>query len=274
LDLATIGGILFSIFVITLGAALEHVTLKSLLGISAFLIVIGGSIGATILSHTVADLRQVPRGLKLAFMPPKLDYLGTIDYLISLAEKARRNGLLSLQTDAETAPTPLMRQGLTLIADGADLDTVQDTLEWMADLEAEEMKRAASVFESAGGYSPTLGIMGTVMALVTIMGNLSEPDTLGPAIAVAFLATLYGIGFANLFFLPMSTKIKRAVSEQRKLQDMVITGLLGIAAGENPRMLREKLEIHAGPEALRGRRARAPRREPIPTEASVAREGV
>ena len=271
MDLATIGGVIFAIAVVATGAALEHVALKSLLGISAFLIVIGGSIGATIISHTKDDLKRVPQGLKLAFMPPKLDYLGTIDYLISLAEKARRSGLLALQTDAEVAPTPLLRQGLTMIADGADLDTVQDTLEWMADMEAEETNRAAAVFESCGGYSPTLGIMGTVMALITIMGNLTEPDALAAAIAVAFLATLYGIGFANLLFLPMGSKIKRATAEQRKLNDMVIAGLLGIAAGENPRMLRDKLLIHAGPQSG-GRRERAA--EAVPGEASAAREGI
>lgn len=271
MDLATIGGIIFAIAVVAVGAALEHVALKSLLGISAFLIVIGGSIGATIISHTMADLKRVPRGLKLAFAPPKLDYFGTIDYIVGLAEKARRIGLLALQSDAETAPSPLIRQGLTMIADGADLDSVQDTLEWMADMEAEETNRAAAVFDSCGGYSPTLGIMGTVMALVTIMGNLNDPDTLAPAIAVAFLATLYGIGFANLLFLPMGAKIKRATAEQRKLNDMVIAGLLGIAAGENPRMLRDKLMIHAGSQTAAHPSRPIP--EAAPGEASTAREG-
>lgn len=272
MDLATIGGLIFAIAVVATGAALEHVALKSLLGISAFLIVIGGSIGATIISHTMSDLKRVPRGLRLAFFPPKLDYMGTIDYLIGLADKARRSGLLALQADAEAAPSPLLRQGLTMIADGADLDAVQDTLEWMADMEAEETNRAAAVFESCGGYSPTLGIMGTVMALVTIMGNLNEPDTLGPSIAVAFLATLYGIGFANLLFLPMGSKIKRATGEQRKLNDMVIAGLLGIAGGENPRMLRDKLVIHAGSQTSGGRKVRGT--EAAPAEASAAREGI
>jgi len=264
LDLATIGGVIFAIAVVATGAALEHVALKSLLGISAFLIVIGGSIGATVISHTMNDLKRVPQGLKLAFFPPKLDYTGTIDYLIGLADKARRSGLLALQTDAEAAPSPLLRQGLTMIADGADLDAVQETLDWMADMEAEETNRAAAVFESCGGYSPTLGIMGTVMALVTIMGNLNEPDTLGPAIAVAFLATLYGLGSANLFFLPMGYKIKAIAKQLTHFNEMIIVGIEGIQAGENPRNLREKLSIYLP--STGGRRAAV-------TEGAPVREG-
>ncbi len=244
MDLATIGGLLFAILAIAVGAYLEHVTLDSLLGISAFLIVVGGSIGATIVSSAVEDLKQVPRVLKMAFSPPKRDYQGMIDLLVGLAEKARRNGLLSLQEDAEQAENPVVQRGLTMAVDGADPEQVVAVMRAMSEQQANEILRGAAVFETAGGYAPTLGIMGTVMGLITIMGRLSEPDTLGPAIAVAFLATLYGLGSANLFFLPMGYKIKAIAKQLTHFNEMIIVGIEGIQAGENPRNLREKLSIY------------------------------
>lgn len=247
MDLATIGGFLFAMAMIVLGAALEHASAKALIGegTSAFLIVIGGSIGATILSHTMADLKMLPKATKLAIRPPKLDYHGMIDYLVGLADKARRNGLLSLQEDAEQAQNSLVKRGLTMAVDGSDPEHVAEALEAMADMEKEEMTHASMVWDTIGGYSPTIGILGTVMGLVTIMGNLSEPETLGGYIAVAFLATLYGVGFANLLFLPLGAKIKAALKQEAKFNDMIIQGIIGLQSGENPRNLREKLSIYA-----------------------------
>lgn len=255
MDFATIGGLLFAITAIAVGAYLEHVTLDSLLGPSAFLIVVGGSVGATILSHAVEDLKEVPRGLKMAFSPPKRDYQGMIDLLVGLAEKARRNGLLSLQEDADQAENPVVKRGLTMAVDGADPEQVVQVMEALSEQQGNQINRGAAVFETAGGFAPTLGIMGTVMGLITIMGNLSEPDTLGPAIAVAFLATLYGLGSANLFFLPMGSKIKAIAKQQAHFNEMIIVGIAGIQAGENPRNLREKLSIYLP--ASGGRRTRS-----------------
>lgn len=264
MDLATIGGFLFAMAMIVLGAVLEHVTLQSMLGPSAFLIVVGGTVGATIFSHTMDELKMLPATMKMAFLPPKIDYLGMIDYLVSLADKARRNGLLSLQEDAEKAMNPLVKRGLTMAVDGSDPEHVQEALEAMLEMEKEKRTHSAMIWETAGGYAPTIGILGTVMGLVTIMGNLSEPDTLGPMIAVAFLATLYGVGFANLLFLPMGAKIKGVIKQEAKFNEMVIQGIIGLQSGENPRNLREQLSIfapHAG-----GRKARA-------SAAQAAQEG-
>lgn len=244
MDLSTVGGFLVAIVAVVAGAALEHVTLKSMLGISAFLIVIGGSIGATILSHTMAELKRVPRCLKLALAPPRLDYPGMIDYLIQLSEKARRQGLLALQEDLEVADNDLVKRGLTMAVDGTNPDTVEGILDSMIDLQGRELVQTAAVFETAGGYAPTIGIMGTVMGLVTIMGNLTEPDTLGPAIAVAFLATLYGVGSANLLFLPLGAKVKANAKQQAQFNEMIMVGIIGIQAGESPRNLRERLSIY------------------------------
>lgn len=245
MDLATIGGFIFALVMIVLGAKLEHVTFDSMLGPSAFLIVVGGSIGATILSHTMEDLKMLGPATKMALMPPKLDYHGMIDTLVSLADKARRNGLLSLQEDAEQATNPLVKRGLTMAVDGSDPEHVAEALESMVEMEKEEKIHASMVWDTVGGYAPTIGILGTVMGLVGIMGNLSAPDTLGPLIAVAFLATLYGVGFANLIFLPLGAKIKGAVKQQAKFNEMIIEGIIGLQSGENPRNLREKLSIYA-----------------------------
>lgn len=245
MDLATIGGFLFAMIMIVVGAVLEHVQLHSMIGPSAFLIVIGGSIGATILSHTMEDLKMLGPATKMVLMPPKLDYQGMIDYLVSLADKARRNGLLSLQEDADQAKHPLVKRGLTMAVDGSDPEHVLEALESMAQMKQEEKTHASMVWDTLGGYSPTVGILGTVMGLVTIMGNLSEPDTLGPMIAVAFLATLYGVAFANLLFLPLGAKIKGAIKQEAKFDEMLIQGIIGLQSGENPRNLREKLLIYA-----------------------------
>lgn len=245
MDLATIGGFLFAMAMIVFGAVLEHVTMQSMIGPSAFLIVVGGTVGATIFSHTMDELRMLPATMKMAFLPPKIDYHGMIDYLVGLADKARRNGLLSLQEDAEKASNPMVKRGLTMAVDGSDPEHVQEALEAMLDMEKEAKTHAAMIWDTAGGYAPTIGILGTVMGLVTIMGNLSEPDTLGPMIAVAFLATLYGVGFANLLFLPMGAKIKGVIKQEAKFNEMVIQGIIGLQSGENPRNLREQLSIYA-----------------------------
>jgi len=245
-DLATVVGFILGIGLMAVGAVLEHVKFGSLLGSSAFLIVIGGSIGATMLSHTMEDLKNLGPASKLAFIRPKLDYAGMIDLLCDLAEKARRGGLLSLQADAEAATDPIVKRGLSMAVDGADPEKISEVLRAMIDHETHELTHASMIYDTAGGYSPTLGILGTVMGLVTIMGNLSDPDSLGPAIAVAFLATLYGVFFANLVFLPLGAKIKLVINQTKQFKEMIVVGLIGLQSGENPRALREKLSVYAG----------------------------
>jgi chemotaxis protein MotA len=133
-----------------------------------------------------------------------------------------------------------------MTVDGADPDRLQEVLRTVIEHEVHTMTQASMILDTAGGYSPTLGILGTVMGLVTIMRNLSEPDTLGPAIAVAFLATLYGVFFANLIFLPLGGKIKLVINQQKQFNEMIVSGLVGLQSGENPRALKERLEIYAG----------------------------
>lgn len=246
MDLATIVGFILGIGLMAVGAYFEHVEFGSLVGMSAFLIVIGGSAGATMMSHTTEDLRNFWPATKLALFKPKLDYKAMIDQLCELAEKARRSGILSLQADAEAATNPFVKAGLTLAVDGADPEKMAEILKSMNDHDAHEMTHGSMPWDTAGGYCPTLGILGTVMGLVTIMGNLSEPDTLGPAIAVAFLATLYGVFFANLLFLPLGAKIKLVINQKKQFNEMIIAGLVALQSGENPRAIRDRLQIFAG----------------------------
>lgn len=252
MDFATVGGLLLAIILIAVGAYFEHVTLKSIMGLSAFLIVFGGTTGVTIFSHTMEDLKRIPRAVWMTIFPPKTDYPGMIAYLAGLADHARRKGLLSLQDEAEKASNPLVKRGLTMVVDGGDPEVVADTLEAMAHQMQEKGMHSSAVFATAGGYCPTIGIMGTVMGLVQVMGNLAEPEQLGQAIAVAFLATLYGVAFANVLFLPLASKIKGLTQQQAKFNEMVVEGIIGIQSGENPRNLTEKLSIYSGDKAAPG----------------------
>lgn len=245
-DLVLVVGLVAALAFVLVGAILEGLHMSALFGPTALMIVVGGSLGATVMSHTKEDLKHLLAATKQAFAPKKMDWHGTIDYITELAEKARKGGILSLQQDVATAPHPLIAKGLSMAVDGADPEAIQEALGAMIKLNASELNHGAAVWETAGGYSPTLGIMGTVMGLIHVMGNLSEPDTLGPAIAVAFLATFYGVAFANILFLPLGSKIKSLSRQQSVFGEMILQGIIGLQVGTNPRFLRERLEIFMG----------------------------
>lgn len=246
MDLATILGFVFAMAMVLVGAVLEGLHLSALFGPTALMIVVGGTIGATVMSHSTNDLKHLAVALKRTVKPVKLDYKGTIEYLENLATKARKSGLLALQEDVATAPHPLIARGLTMAVDGSDPDNVKEVLSAMIKIQGEELHQGAAVCDTAGGYCPTVGILGTVMGLVHIMGNLSDPDSLGPAIAVAFLATLYGVLFANVLFLPLGSKIKVIVHEESQFGEMVTQGIVGIQSGVSPRNLTERLTVYMG----------------------------
>lgn len=242
--LTTIIGYVLALVGIALGAYLEHVTFSSLFGPSAFLIVVVGSIGATAISHSASDLKGFLKSVRYVFVNPKLDFPGYIEKLVELADKARKNGLLALQEDAEQADNLLLQRGLTMAIDGADQEKVRAAMEFISQKELEPFEQGSAVGNTAAGYMPTIGIVGTVMAMTAVMRNLDRPETLGPSIAVAFLATLYGLLFANLLAAPWGTRMSRVAAEFRSFHEMIITGVLAIQEGENPRNLREQLEIY------------------------------
>jgi chemotaxis protein MotA len=221
----------------------------------AFVIVIGGTIGAALISFPLGTAVAIPKLFQIAIKDAPHDLAHVVETFVKLADRARREGLLALEQEAGSLE-PFTRRGIQMVVDGSDPALVREILE--ADIETmrERHKPGAGFFEAMGGFAPTMGIIGTVMGLVHVLENLSEPDKLGPLIAGAFLATLYGIFFANGIFLPLAAKLKAKSGEEAHLKQLVVEGVLAVQAGDNPRVVREKLDAYLPP-ALRGNAANA-----------------
>lgn len=244
MDIGTLGGILIALVALVIAYALEGGSVLSLFTPSAILLIFGGTIGATVIGYRTADLRQVPRLVMLAFINHEQSPDELVDRMVHMAERARREGLLALQDDLDTLENPLLVRGIQLIVDGTDPDMVKAMMETQVALSERRQMNAAGVLEAAGGYAPTIGIMGTVMGLVMVLSNLSEPEKLGHAISLAFLACLWGIATANLLWLPLASKVKQNVQYQSLIGRMCIAGVTGLQTGEAPRALRERLEVY------------------------------
>ena len=246
MDLSTILGIIAGFGALILGYILEKGTVSSLGGLSAAIIVFGGTAGAVLTSFPLSDLKHLPNWLKIAFTSQAFGTIEAYDTLVRFAEKARREGLLSLEQELETVTDRFTRQGMQLVIDGTDPEITREILESNIAVLEKRHKVGVSVFEAAGGYSPTLGIIGTVMGLIMVLGNLSDPEALSRSIAAAFIATLYGVASANLLWLPIATKLKMKDKAEVSAMEMVLDGILSIQAGENPSILKEKLKTHVG----------------------------
>lgn len=242
MDIATIIGIVLALGSILGGQILEGGHLGSIMQLTAFVIVMGGTIGAICVQNPLSVVLKGVSLLKLGITNPKHDNKGTITTIIDLANVSRKQGLLALEGKLKDIHDPFFRKGVQLIVDGTDPKAVHEILEIDVEFQEEEGIKAAKVWESAGGYSPTIGIIGAVLGLIHVMENLADPSKLGGGIAVAFVATVYGVGAANLFFLPLAAKLKFKLKEEAASRIMIIMGLVGLAQGENPRLLQEKLE--------------------------------
>src|SRR4051794_31940145 len=231
---------------------MEGSTPLSFINIPALLIVVGGTSGAVLASGTLDQAKRMPGLAKLAFGSRTIDAAASIGPMVQLAEKARREGLLALEQDLEQLDDPFARKGLQLVVDGADSEVVEAVLHSEVDGMVERHARNAAAFQTAGGFAPTLGILGTVMSLVHVLENLSDPGALGHSIAGAFLATLYGVGSANLIYLPVGNKLKELSAEEINYREMQLEAILSIQAGDNPRMLGEKLATFVAPDAREG----------------------
>ena len=242
MDLISIFGIIIGISAILLGQVLEGGHISSLLQITAFLIVIGGTVGAVMLQSTVS---QFTAGLKLlgwVFSPPELDEKRVIRDVIHWSQIARKNGLLALEDNVGGVKDPFTKKGLQMLVDGAEPDILRAALDLEITAYENQKKQAAKIWEAAGGYAPTIGIIGAVLGLIHVMENLSDPSKLGSGIAVAFVATVYGVGSANLFFLPVANKLKTLIAARVVAKDMMVEGLISICNGENPRIIESKLQ--------------------------------
>jgi len=244
MDITSIIGIVIGFGAILTGFILEGGSLAALVHqASPYIIIFGGTIGATILSFPKADLKLVPVMFKFAFRNQTLDEIGIINQLSDLSEKARKEGLLSLEQETQTIENPLIKKGLSLVVDGIETQAIKDILIRESDLRGEIYETGIKIFEFAGGVSPTMGVCGTVLGMISILADMSNPAELGPKISTAFIATLLGIGFANLFYIPIAGKIKSKAAKETMVNDLIIEGLLSIQAGENPRLIKEKLNL-------------------------------
>ncbi|MDD3149841.1 MAG: flagellar motor protein [Candidatus Gastranaerophilales bacterium] len=241
MDITAVIGLVFGIACILLGQALEGGNIGQLLQITAALIVFGGTAGCVILSFPFDDLKNSILFLNIAFLGQSTDYKKLIEEILSYATKARKEGVIALEKESRNASDPILKVGLEAVSDGADPSLVRDLMETQLADEEEQIKRASKVWESAGGYSPTIGIIGAVLGLIQVMQNLSDPSALGAGIAVAFVATIYGLVLANLIAIPISTRIKLKSEDGFLAKTMMIEGILSIQAGESPALIERKL---------------------------------
>ncbi len=241
LDVTSVAGVPVAIGFVVLGQALEGGTLQSLVQLTAALIVFGGTFGAVLLSHSVDEVRQAWRGLRHVFYDEQVSPQAIIDAISRLAMKARRDGIMSLDDEAEQIEDPFMRRGLMLAVDGTNPSTLRTMLEAESFSRDDIDETPAKVFESAGGYAPTIGILGAVLGLIHVMENLTDPNKLGAGIAVAFVATIYGVGSANLLFLPVASKLRSRAVASAKRRELMLEGILAIQEGLNPRLIDQKL---------------------------------
>lgn len=242
LDIISLIGLGLGLAAIILGQALEGGHVGSLLQITAFVIVIGGTLGAVMLQ---SPLKVFLDGLAMSrwvFQPPPAQADEVLRRILDWSHQARRGGLLALEPQIEEQGDLFQRRGLQMLVDGAEPEVLRETLELELSAFEHHHLEAAKIWQAAGGYAPTIGILGAVMGLIHVMENLTDPSKLGAGIAVAFVATIYGVGSANLIFLPMANKLKALVNGQVKLKEMYIEGLVAIANGENPRMIEAKLQ--------------------------------
>lgn len=241
MDILSLLGIILAFAAILGGNLLEGGALASLFNGPAALIVIGGTLAATILQTSWPTLRRAFTQVRWVFLPPHIGLEDGMGKVIDWSVKARKQGLLGLESMAEKEPERFARKGLQLLVDGAETESIRSILE--VDLESRENRDldAARVFEAMGGYAPTIGIIGAVMGLIQVMTNLEDPSSLGSGIATAFVATIYGVALANLLFFPIANKMRSLVRERSRYEDMMIDGIIAIAEGENPRSIELRL---------------------------------
>ena len=244
MDILTLIGVALAFIAILGGNALEGGHLDSLMQGTAFLIVMGGTLGAVLVQTPLNVFVHSLKIVKWIFITPKIDPTTTIDKILEWSQIARREGLLSLQESAEAEEDPFIKKTMELLVDGGEPDVIRRIMEVEITSEESFDTQGAKVYEGLGGYSPTIGIIGAVMGLIHVMNNLADPSKLGPGIAVAFVATIYGVALANMFFLPTAAKLKSIIDDKTLHQEMLIDGIVAIAEGENPRNIEVKLRAY------------------------------
>ena len=248
MDIAAFLAIILGFGSILVGAKMEHLPMSAITSHTAFLIVMGGTAGAMLLSYPMSDVKRAfGLGMKVCFNNVNMDFRPLIEEITKVATVARKEGVLAIEGMRASIEDESFRKSLRYVIDGFEPGTVTEILETEAFVEMEDLNTAGKAIEAAGGYSPTIGIIGAVLGLIHVMRNLDNPEAIGPGIAVAFVATVYGVGFANLFFMPIGTRIKRKAELIALRQEVVKVGIAGIQEGLNPHFLKEKLEVFLDP---------------------------
>ena len=242
MDVLSVVGVTLALIAVIGGAVLKGAGVKALLSAAAFTIVVIGTIAASCVQTPLPVMRRALAIARWVFRPPTLGSQALIDKMVEWSQVARKEGLLALEPMLDRETDEFVKRGLQLVVDGSEPEAIRDILE--VELHAREGAdlQAARVWEGLGIYSPTLGIIGAVLGLMAVMQHLEDPKMLGHGIAAAFTATVYGIGLANLFFLPIANKLKVAILARSQVHEMTIEGLIGIAQGENPRRIEARLQ--------------------------------
>lgn len=247
MDITTIFGLVLGFASLLIAFVIEGGSPLALFGISAAMIVFGGTIGAVMVSFPSSHFRNVTALFRTAFTNRSEDPLQVIEELVSLANLARREGILSLEDRIEGYKDPFFQNGIRLVVDGVDPELARSIMETELSYIEARHEANASMFEAAGGYAPTMGIIGTVMGLIHVLSNLTDIAKLGPLIATAFIATLYGVGSANILWLPIANKLKAKSKAEMLVRELILEGILSIQAGENPTILGQKLRVFLAP---------------------------
>lgn len=248
MDLGSLIGLILGFAGILTGflieAKFDFTALGALFQPPAIAIVFGGTIGAVVLSFPMEEIKKLGGAIKLIFGKTEHDEVGVINQILELAEKSRKEGLLCLEQEAQKLENPLIKKGISLVVDGIESDTIRDIMDIDVELREKVHEGSVKIFEAAGGYSPTMGVIGTVMGMVNILGHMgADTEELGHSIAVAFIATFYGVLFANIVYLPMAGRIKAKIEHERMVNELIVEGILAIQHGENPRVIKEKLNL-------------------------------
>lgn len=257
MDIATLAGLVLAFVGIIGGMVVEGGSPAALFNIPGLMIVVVGTLGAVTVSQSMDTLKSMPGALVKAFRgSDNHDAPATVNRLVSMADKSRREGLLALEAEVEEIDDRYLRKGVQLMIDGTDPELLREIMEIDAGAMKHRHESKFAVLEFMGGIAPTIGVLGAVMGLMSVMQHLNEPDKIGPGIATAFVATFYGVFTANVLFLPLAKKLQMASKHEAAYLEMVVEGLMSIQAGDNPRIVREKLDGYLTP-AERAREAAA-----------------
>ena len=261
MDIATVIGLLLAWGALLGALHMEGGQIKDLFNPSAFVLVTGGTLGATIVSVSIKQIMGLPGIVRTVFFCKSTDPAQIITLMVEFTRRARRDGILALEEAAKGMNNKFLQMGIRLVVDGMPSEMVREILETEIVALQERHKVGQNIFVTMGGFAPTLGIIGTVMGLIHMLASLNEPGKMGPAIAAAFIATLYGVALANLVFLPIGAKLKARTSEEIIAYDMMVEGILSIQAGDSPRMVEAKMLAFLPPKARQSLGTRAAQRQ-------------